>query len=158
MFIEISILILSVLLTIFLLWKFTPKEKILDAQISFLFMQALTWLLGALVVEARLIEYPFRFMEHAYRISFTFEYFIFPAVSALFNMHFPADKSFMKKVQYSVSFPTAITIGEVILEKYTETINYINWNWYLTWTSMFIVLLISYRYYCWFFKSMRKRL
>jgi hypothetical protein len=152
---EIIILIFSIILAVFSLWKFVPKEKILDAHVSFLFMQGQTWLYGAFVVENRLIEYPVRFIYYAYRISLVFEYLIFPTISVMFNIHFPSEKRFLHKLLYIIAYPTVITIIEVILEKYTGVIKYLNWTWYWSWLTMLITLLISYKYYLWFFKKIK---
>ena len=155
MILEKWILILSIFLTLLLLFKYVSKNKILDAHISFLFMQVQTWIYGTIVVENRLIEYPIRFIYYAYRVSLVFEYFIFPSISVLFNLHFPTKKSFKHKILYVFSFPTVITLIEVLLEKYTKVIKYIHWSWFWSWITMLITLLISYWYYRWFFKKIK---
>jgi hypothetical protein len=152
---EILILILSITLAAFLLWKFVPKEKMLDAHVSFFFMQVQTWIYGAIVVENRLIEYPVRFLYYAYRVSLVFEYFIFPTISVLFNIYFPTRKGLVHKLIYIIAYPTVITIIEVILEKYTDVIKYLHWSWYWSWLTMLITLLISYKYYLWFLKKIK---
>jgi hypothetical protein len=154
--VEIVILIVSIIVSVLLLWTFVSKDKILKAHVSFLFMQVQTWLFGAIVVENRLIEYPVRFVYYAYRVSLVFEYFVFPTVSVLFNIHFPSGKGFIHKILYIIAFPTVLTIIEVLLEKYTDVIKYLHWAWYWSWLTMLITLLISYRYYLWFFKKVKK--
>jgi hypothetical protein len=154
MLIEPIILISAIIITLVLLWIYVPKSKILDAHISFLFMQVQTWLLGIIIVELRMIEYPFRFIEYASRVSFIFEYFIYPAVSALFTVHFPQKKSWKAKTVYIMAYPSVLTMIEVILEKYTNVIKYIRWHWYWSWISFVITLLITYWYYLWFDKKM----
>ncbi|MEH7110185.1 CBO0543 family protein [Bacillus sp. JJ1764] len=153
--VEIWILIISIIITIILLWKFIPRNKILDAHISFLFMQVLTWLFGSIVSEEKLIVYPVRFMEYAYRVSFTFEYFIFPAVSAIYNVNFHRLNNVKYKVGYMFFFPSIISGTEAILEKYTDVIKYIHWAWYWSWITIFITLQLSYWYYLWFMKKMK---
>ena len=157
MLIEPIILISAVIIMSVLLWKYVPRSKILEAHISFLFMQVQTWLIGAIVVELHLVEYPFRFIKYAYRISLIFEYYIYPAVSALFNVHFPQKKGWIIKAIYIMSYPSVLTIIEVILEKYTNVIKYIHWAWYWTWISLLATLMISYWYHLWFVKKMAKR-
>lgn len=139
-----------------LLWIFVPRNKIIDAHISFLFMQVQTWLFGTLVVENRLIKYPVRFLEYAYKASFSFEYYIYPSISILFNLYFPRNRSLKSKCFYSASYPTVITIIEVLLEKHTDLITYIHWSWYWSWITLFITLIISYRYYIWFLKKIKR--
>ncbi|WP_420850842.1 CBO0543 family protein [Paenibacillus aceris] len=55
-----------------------------------------------------------------------------------------------------LSFPTIMTIIEVFLEKRTELIKYINWTWYMSFITITITLLLSYWYYLWFFKKIKK--
>lgn len=152
---DLWILVISIVCAAILLWKCIPRDKIIDAHISFLFMQVQTWLFGSLVVENRLIEYPVRFMKYAYKVSFTFEYFIFPAVSAVYNVNFPRQKSLGYKIGYSFTFPSVLVAGEVLLERYTATIKYIHWTWYWSWITLWLTLLISYWYYLWFMKKVK---
>lgn len=153
---EIKILIALWVVMAILLLLFVPRKKLLEAQLSFLFMQVLTWPFGAIVVENRLIEYPERLMEYAYRISFSFEFFLFPSISALFNIHFPKDKSVIIKILYSISFASVMTIFEVFFEKYTDLVKYIHWTWYWSWITIELTLLLSYWYYCWFLNKIKQ--
>lgn len=66
------------IIMIYLLIKYIPKNKIRQAQVAFLITQVVTWIIGLLVVELRLIEYPVRIFSYANRSSFTFEFFIYP--------------------------------------------------------------------------------
>lgn len=155
MSIEYSIEIASWMIALALLYFYVPKKKYREAQLSFLFMQGLTWILGLLAVELRLLEYPVRFFSYTTRVSFTFEYFVFPVVSVIFNLYFPKEGTGLRKILYSLAFPTIITIAEVILEEYTACIEYINWHWSWSWISMLVTLLLSYGYYKWFFSKYR---
>lgn len=150
------ILWLCWIVTVILLIIFINRKNFIKALLSFLFMQVPSWLFGALVVQGGLIEYPVGFLKMAYKASFSFEFFIFPAVSAIFNVYFPKQKSWFKKTVYTLCFPTLITIAEVILEKHTELIKYLHWTWYLSFISITFTLLISYWFYCWFFKEIKK--
>lgn len=150
------ILYLVWIVTAILLVIFIRRKNFIKAQLSFLFMQVPTWLFGTLVVKERLIEYPVGFLSVVYKASFTFEFLVFPAISAIFNVHFPNEKPWFIKSIYIFSFPTVMTIIEILLEKHTELITYINWTWYMSLISMTITLLLSYWYYLWFFGKIKK--
>lgn len=154
MFMNIDLLILfsAWVITIIMLILFIPKSKIREAQLAFLFMQVITWLIGLLVVEFRLIEYPVEFFKNATKTSFSFEYFIYPSICAVFNLYFPNNKSNFRKFMHYFYFCTTMTIIEVLCEKYTNIIKYIHWTWYITWISLFITFFISRNYYLWFFR------
>ncbi|WP_376768175.1 CBO0543 family protein [Paenibacillus alginolyticus] len=144
------------IITAVLLVIFIKRKNSIKAQVSFLFMQIPSWLFGAWVVQKRLIEYPVGFLKIVYKSSFTFEFFVFPSVSAIFNVHFPKDRSWFFKSIYILIFPTIITIIEVILVKYTQLIKYLNWDWCWSFITITFTLLISYGYYLWFFKKIKK--
>ncbi|GHH99472.1 CBO0543 family protein [Neobacillus kokaensis] len=143
----------SCILALGLLFFGVPKSKLREMSVSILLMQSLTWLLGGIVVELKLIEYPTRLFSYAFRTSFTFEFIVFPIISVLFNLYFPKKSPVMTKILYSITFPTILIIGEVILKKYTNNIKYIQWNWFYSWSSMWLTLLLAYGFYKWFFQK-----
>jgi hypothetical protein len=149
---DLLILFSAWVVTIIMLILFIPKSKIREAQLVFLFKMSITWLIGLLVVEFRLIEYPVEFFKYATKTSFTFEYFVFPSICAVFNLNFPDYKSNLIKFMHYFYFCTTMTIMEVLCEKYTNIIEYIHWSWYLTWITLFITFFISRNYYVWFFR------
>jgi len=52
-------------LTIIILIRYIPKDKLREAQLIFLSKQFITWFIGILVVEFRLIEYPARVFTYS---------------------------------------------------------------------------------------------
>ncbi|MCF2939749.1 hypothetical protein L1N85_15115 [Paenibacillus alkaliterrae] len=143
------------IITTILLIVFVPKRKWHEAQLSFIFMQVPSCLFGLLVVEYNLIEYPVRFFANATNSSFTFEYYALPAMSVLYNLYFPQGKSLSRKIMYALAFPSVTTFTEVILERYTDNIEYVHWTWYFSWLSMLLVLHLSYLYTRWFMRTVR---
>ena len=149
---EKVILLLAWSLTVIMLLIFVPRKKFREAQVIFLFKQFITWLFGLIAVESKLIEYPVRIFTIATRASFTFEYFVYPAISVIFCLYYPSKVKRFKVFLYYAGFCSAITIIEVLLEKFTVLINYLNWNWFHTWISLFITFFLSRCYYVWFFR------
>ena len=147
------IIIAEWIVTICLLLMFIPKNKIREASVAFLFKHLITWLFGLIVVELRLIKYPIRlFFPYATKSSFSFEYFIYPSLCAIFNVHYPTKKNFLGQFMYYFYFCTSMTFLEIILEKYTQILKYIHWTWYITWITLFITFYVSRKFYEWFFK------
>src|SRR3954464_586527 len=98
-----------------LLIKFVPRNRIREAWVIFSFKQFMTWLFGLMVVEKNLISYPSRlFFKKATRSSFTFEYFVYPALCILFNLYYPQKKSKKVKLLYHFAHTSFITILETI--------------------------------------------
>lgn len=140
---ETTIEIVAWLIAIILFYLLIPKSKKREALLSIFVMQMFTWPLGFIVADLKLISYPVRFFEYATTASFTFEYFVFPVVSALFNQYYPKNSSYIKVFIYTSVIVSIITIGEFILEAYTDNIHYIHWDWYWSWLSMFVLLHIA---------------
>lgn len=134
-----------------LLWKFVPREQWRQAHVAFLFMQTMTWLLGFLTVELKLLEYPDRLFEYASRTSFTFEYFVYPSICVLFNLYYPAKSTLFIRVRYYLYYLVAITSIELVLEVFTDLITYLHWNAFWTFTTTLVTLFLSRKYIKWFF-------
>lgn len=149
---DLLILVFAWIITIIILILFIPKNKLREAQLVFLFKHVITWVIGLLVVELRLIEYPVRLFSYANRTSFSFEFFIYPSICAVFNIHYPNKKGIFKQFIYYFNFCSAMTIIEVLCERYTNIINYIHWTWYVTWITLFITFYLSRKFYLWYFK------
>lgn len=149
---DLLILIVAWIITIIILILFIPKDKLREAQLVFIFIQLITWFIGLLVVEFRLLEYPVEFFKYATKSSFTFEYFIYPAICAVFNMNYPVKKTIFKQFMYYFDFCSIMTIIEVLCERYTNIITYLHWTWYVTWITLFITFYLSRQYYLWFFR------
>lgn len=134
------------------LFLLVPKEKIRDAHIIFLFHQVITWICGFAVIEMKWLEYPVHFFAYASRTSFTFEYFVCPALAVIFALYYPKTHALIKRISYSIIFVSIITITEVAIERYTDLIDYHQWKWYWTWISVLTAFYLTRRYYYWFFK------
>ena len=126
------LIIIGWIITIGLLFKFIPKNKIREALVAFHFKQMLTWILGLSVVQYKLIEYPVRLFPYAAKTSFSFEYFIYPSLCAIFNVNYPKGKKAFGQFMYYCYFCTTMTILEVYIEKHTNILKYIHWTWYIT--------------------------
>jgi hypothetical protein len=141
-----------VIIGILLVW-FVPKHKMREATTVFTFKLMLDWVLGLLVVEYRLIEYPIRLFSYATRSSFAFEYIVYPSICVLFNLYYPFEKAGWRQFLHYVFYCSALTSIEYVLERNTRLIDYINWEWYWTWIALFITFYISNQFYRWFYKK-----
>lgn len=95
---------------------FVPKDIIREAQVAFLFKQIITWVTGLAVVELGLIEYPVRLFPNTNKTSFSFEYFIYPSICAIFNVNYPTEKSIFGQFSYYFYYCTTLTLIKVIVE------------------------------------------
>ncbi|WP_343065378.1 CBO0543 family protein [Bacillus benzoevorans] len=113
-----------------LLFAFVPKNQIRHGSVAFLYKQMVTLLFGLIVVEKGLIRYPVRDFKKVYKGSFSFEYFIYPSICAIFNLHYPENSSKLVKLLYNSFYSGILTLGEVLIKRYTKLIEYKKWKWY----------------------------
>lgn len=130
---------------------FIPRDKRRLAVVAFLFKQVITFLIGLVVVEMGLLEYPFRLFPSVSRSSFTYEYFAYPVTCAIFNVWYPNKGSILIQLAYYAAFTSVLTIGEVLIEKYTDILTYIHWEWYTTWITVFLTFFMTRLFCVWFF-------
>jgi len=144
----ISTYFITILAYLFLLFK-----RLFVAIMAFQFQQFLSWILGLWVVEKGWIEYPVREFQVASHTSFGFEFLIFPAITSYFVAFFPEKSRNWVKLGYYLAYTASITTTEVFIEKYTQLIKYIHWEWYWTFISIWLSLFLAHRFCLWFFKS-----
>lgn len=130
-----------------------PKNKRRLALVAFLFKQVITLLFGSVVVQFGLIAYPIRLFADVNRASFSYEFFLYPVVCAVFLVFYPVSKSMLYRFGYFTVFCTVLTIPEMLLEHYTDLIVYLKWSWYWTWITLFLTILLSRKFCVWFFRS-----
>ena len=153
MSIDVAILVLAWIITIVVLLFAVPKKKIREALLILFFKQLITWLLGLTVAQFKWIEYPVRSFAYATKASFDFEYFIYPAVCVVFNLHYPEGKSRFRQFTHYFITCTTVTVVEVLCEEYTNIIVYHHWTWHITWITLFITFFMSRKFYLWFFNK-----
>jgi hypothetical protein len=135
-----------------MLLLFVPKNKLREAIAIFFFKQFLTWVIGLAVVQFGLIEYPVRTFANATKSSFDFEYYFYPAICVVFNLHYPEGKGRLREYLHFFYFCSIMTIFEALVEKYTNILKYIHWTWYITWITLFITFYFSRKFYVWYFR------
>lgn len=151
-----QLLLISASLIVILSLRFVPKANWLQAQFILLFIQFPTWLLGLVAVELKLLEYPVHELSRANSTSFIFEYLILPIYCIHFNARYPRDASKLIKTLYYVGASLAVTGVEVLVEKYTDIIEYTGWTWYITFLTVLFILWLSRIMTLWFFKKYKQ--
>jgi hypothetical protein len=148
-------LLIGVWVVSFLLIFTIPRDKFRLALVSFLFKQMITSVVGHVVVEYGLLAYPVTELADINRTSFTYEFLAYPIICAIFNVYYPFNRSRLYQVGYYIVFATALTIPEVLIERYTELIRYVRWNWFWTWGTLFITFLMTRVFCVAFFKTIQ---
>nr|WP_248924401.1 CBO0543 family protein [Paenibacillus hamazuiensis] len=118
-----------------------------------MFTQVITFLTGLAVVETGLLEYPVRLFASVNRTSFTYEHYAYPVICAAFNVWYPNKRGALIQLGYYVGFSSVLSGVEVIIEKYTDLIKYVYWEWYITWITICVSLFLARLFCVWFFSK-----
>ncbi|EIJ79921.1 hypothetical protein PB1_06137 [Bacillus methanolicus PB1] len=116
------------------------KPLIKDTILVFLFKAYFSTFFGVIVVEKKMIEYPVRFLSKYFEQSLLFEYFLYPIVCVYFYQTSYRSKILGIILQCTL-YSAAITVIEVLSEKYTGLIKYHTWTWMYSFISVFILSL-----------------
>lgn len=116
------------------------KPFIKDWILTFFLSAYLSMFIGVLVIEEKMLEYPIRLLSDYFTSSILYEYLLFPVVCIYFYQT-TYHSGFMRIVLKCLLFTSALTIIEVILEKYTDLIEYHTWTWLHTYISTFFIIM-----------------
>ncbi|WP_281889803.1 CBO0543 family protein [Paenibacillus sp. YYML68] len=150
------IILVAVWISSFLLLFTIPKEMRRVGATAFLFKQVMTFVLGYLAVENGMLQYPVRELADVNRASFTYEFLAYPVLCAVFNARYPRHTSRARQCGYYVLYCSLFTIIEVLIEEYTDLVEYITWHWFYTYGSLFITFWITKKFCDWFFDTLPK--
>lgn len=151
MYLVEKVIFLVVWIFCFISLCFIPKQNYREVSFIFLFAQLPSWIFGLLVVENGWLEYPVRELAKANATSFTFEFLVLPIMCIYFNLYYPSRKSIYRKLIYYLGFLGIFTLLEYCIERYTLIINYVHWEWYITFITMGVFIYFVRTVYKWFF-------
>ncbi|MDR6997802.1 CBO0543 family protein [Neobacillus niacini] len=151
---EILILIFSWLLSISLMLKYIPKERKRTAHITFLFVSTITWIYEYIAILTGVVEFPFREFNAATKMSFSLYYIVYPTFGVFFIILYPMEKMKRKIFIHFFVFALAITTFTFLIDKYSSLIDFIKWNWFVSFFSNIIILVIVKKFLNWFKKEL----
>ncbi|HZG60197.1 MAG TPA: CBO0543 family protein [Anoxybacillus sp.] len=131
-----SLFIIGMVLFVFSLRKPLIKDTIL----VFLLKAYFSTFIGVIVVEEKLVEYPVRFLSKYFEASILFEYFLYP-IMCVYYYQTSYHSRYLGIVVQCALYTAALTIIEVLCEKYTHLIKYHTWTWMHSFISIFLVSL-----------------
>lgn len=131
-----SLLIIGIALFFYSLRKPPIKDLIL----IFLLTSFFSIFLGVLVVEDKMIEYPINFLSNYFSSSLLYEYLLLPVVCIYFyqSTYYSRYPSMILKCAL---YTSVLTIIEVLLERYTDLIEYHTWTWIHSFISIFFLMM-----------------
>ncbi|WP_233414496.1 CBO0543 family protein [Thermaerobacillus caldiproteolyticus] len=138
-----SFFISGLALLFFILRKPLIKERkpiIKDTILVFLLKAYLSTYIGIFVATEKMIEYPVRFLSKYFETNIIFESFLYPIMCVYFFQTTYHSK-FLGIVLQCALYTAALTIIEVLCEKYTDLIKYHTWTWMHSFITIFLLSL-----------------
>ncbi|NUK31596.1 hypothetical protein HT574_16330 [Parageobacillus sp. VR-IP] len=114
------------------------KPLIKDTVLVYLLKAYFSSFFGVIVAEAHLIEYPVRFLGQYFDTSILFEYFLYPIMCVYFYQT-SYHSSILGIIVQCALYTSALTILEVLCEKYTDLIEYHTWTWEYSFITIFLL-------------------
>lgn len=137
---EMILLWLFLILGVVLLSKVLRKPPLKNWLLCFFIASYPATFLGGLVVHYHLISYPVQLFPQ-FQSNVLYEYLLLPLVCTYYyqaSYHKGVFSSWWQALVYI----SVLTVVEILLEKNTDLLHYINWNWYYSLISQFLFLLL----------------
>jgi hypothetical protein len=131
------------------LFKVVPRDRVREAIATFMFFQMLTWLFAIGLTYAGLLEAPVRVFKHATKVSFTMEYLVFPTAAVLFQLKFPSEAPFLRRLLHYLSWVGIILLFMFLLGRFTDIMDVKIDNLIRSFFNFLIELWLCRRYVCW---------
>ncbi|WP_174612871.1 CBO0543 family protein [Virgibacillus ihumii] len=113
-----------------------------DWTIVFLLAGFLSGMLDMFATAHKLIRYPSQIFGKKMNISLLFDYLLLPNIGVLYNQ-LTYKSGFWLALIRALLFSIPMTIVEYLLEKHTNLIVWQKWNWFYTFASVTIFLLLE---------------
>lgn len=134
----------------FILWKVTPQNRLREVVATLLFFQMLTWLFSIFLTYFSLYEPPFRLFKHATKVNWTMEYIVFPFFSVLFQLKFPKNAPFFRRLLHYLFWVCMILLAMVLLGKISNIVNSNIESLIRSFFNFIIELWVCRQYILWF--------
>lgn len=130
-----------------------PRKKRREGFLAFLMFQALIWLCDMFVFYFGLMSAPIREFPKATDLSITINYFFYPVLFSLFYVYKKGRDHRWKQLTKLLIWITAITILDVLIERYTRLLEYKTITWFGIGIYIGFLFYISDVLCNWFFKN-----
>jgi CDP-diglyceride synthetase len=133
---------------------FIPRQDRRKGLLAFLMFQAIIWLCDMPAFQFGLLSAPIREFPKATDLPITIDYFLYPILFSIFYVNRKVNKkSLSSRWIYFFIWTTAITWFDILIERYTDLIEYEILNGFGMWIYMIFMFYISQICCNWFFKG-----
>ena len=153
MMMEYLILIAMWLFGIVGLILFIPHNKRRKGFLAFLMFQAFIWLCDMPSFKFGLLKAPIRELPKATQLPLTIDYFFYPVLFAIYYLHKNPKSNLKSRIAYFLVWVSAITLFDIMLERYTDLLDYEILPYWGMWLYIVFLFYISQVCCNWFYKD-----
>jgi hypothetical protein len=151
-------------LILLLMWLFgfvgfillVPKKDWRKGFLAFMMFQAIIWLCDMPAFKYDLLRAPVRELPKATDLPLTIDYFFYPVLFSIFYVHRRVKGSLGSRITYFFVWVSASSLLDIVIERYTDLLEYEFLKWYGMWMYIGFLFYISQVCCNWFFKDKAK--
>lgn len=132
---------------------FIPCKDRRKGLLAFMMFQAAIWLCDMPSFQYGLISSPVRIFPKATDLSITINYIFYPVVFSIYYVHKKEISNRLNKFIYFFIAVSIVTLFDVIIERYTDLLDYGFMTWYLMWIYIGFLFFVSQVLCDWFLKD-----
>ncbi|RID89170.1 hypothetical protein D1953_00970 [Peribacillus asahii] len=132
---------------------FIPRKNRRKGLFAFMMFQSIIWLCDMPAFKYGLLSAPIREFPKATDLALTINYFFYPALFSIFYVHKKVKDGLWSRFAYFFVWVSIITLCDIVIERYTDLLEYGLLTWYGMWIYIGFLFFVS-RVCCnWFFKD-----
>ncbi|MDN4495499.1 CBO0543 family protein [Ureibacillus aquaedulcis] len=132
---------------------FVPRKDRRKGLLAFMVFQSFIWLCDMPSFKYGLLSAPVREFPKATDLSITINYFFYPILFSIFYVRRRVKTALWSKFIYFAGWISGISLFDVVLERYTDLLEYGSLTGYGMWIYIAILFLVSQFCCNWFFKD-----
>jgi hypothetical protein len=132
---------------------FIPHKDRRKGLLAAIMFQAFIWLCDMPSFTYGLLSAPVRIFPKATDLTVTINYFFYPILFAIFNVHRKEKNSLWSRFTYFFVWISILTLFDIALERYTDLIKYGSLTWFGMWIYIGFLFYISKVCCNWFYKE-----
>ncbi|WML41436.1 CBO0543 family protein [Neobacillus sp. OS1-2] len=132
---------------------FIPSNDRRKGFLAYLMFQGIVWLCDMPSFTFGLLRAPVREFPKATDLPLTINYFFYPVLFSILYVHRKVTGRIRTRMTYFFVWVTVITLFDIVLERYTDLLEYETLTWYGMWIYMVFLFYVSQVCCNWFFKD-----
>ncbi|MBL4954354.1 hypothetical protein JK635_19515 [Neobacillus sp. YIM B02564] len=132
---------------------FIPRKEWRKGLLAFLMSQAVIWLCDMPSFKYGLLSAPVRELPKATDLPLTINYFFYPVLFAIYYVRYQPKSSLWYRFTYFFVWATGTTLFDIMLERYTDLLEYQLLTWYGMWIYIGFLNYVSQACCNWFYKD-----